>query len=78
METSVRLFSLANFQAFFASQVFFKNFECECSAQNVLEATKIPFSDILLKCYYNLTENGNIKSAASFNTELLHRYSTSY
>ena len=59
------------------SQVLSNNSERECSCQKVFEATKTTMSDIL-KCYYNLTKNGNIKSATSVNTRLLHRHFTSF
>ena len=73
---SVRMFPLANFQASFPSQVFFKNSEDDCSWQKVLEVNKTPLLDILKHC--SLTENGNIKPATSVSTELLHRYFTPF
>ena len=71
------MFSLANFQASFPSQIFLKKSDGECSWQKFLESTKGPLSDIL-KCYYKLIENGNIKPAPSVNSGLLHRHFTSF
>ena len=83
---SMKMFSLANFQASFPLQVWFKNFERRCSWQKkkkkkkkkkntFCRSHKNPLSDIL-KCYYKLAENGNIKSATSVRTGLPHRYLT--
>ena len=47
------------------------------SRQKFVEATKTSLSDIL-KCYYNLPKNGNIKHATSVNTGLLHKYFISF
>ena len=58
-EISLKMFSLANFQASFPSQVFFKNSEHQCRWQKFLDAVKAPLSDILW--YYHLTVNGNMR-----------------
>ena len=51
------MFSLANYQVSFPSQIYFKNSECECSWQQILEATKTPVKHFKIR-YFNFTENG--------------------
>lgn len=51
------MFSLANYQASFPSQILFKNSKCKCSWQQILEATKIPAKHFKIY-YFNFTENG--------------------
>ena len=73
----VTMFFLGDFQVSFSSQLFSKTFEHKSSRQKFVEATKTSLSDIL-KCYYNLPKNGNIKHATSVNTGLLHKYFISF
>ena len=71
------MFSLATTQACITSQVFFENSERKGSWQNFFETTKPPLSNIS-KCFYKLTQNGNVKPETLVNTRLLHRYLKSF